>query len=149
MLGLGDKLSRLFDEHLQYNVDIGQRAAKEAETVKHDAMILSTVIAGALLLAVGLLGFITRRAILRQLGGEPMRAVEVVKRIAAGDLRLRGELDKAESLLEKLWVENRAQDRFGIHLQLLTLRMYIQLAKGNVERCRQLAIKHCYIVQQK
>jgi hypothetical protein len=62
---------------------------------------------------------------------------------------LRGELDKAESLLEKLWLENRAQDRFGIHLQLLTLRMYIQLAKGNVERCRQLAIKHCYIVQQK
>ena len=62
---------------------------------------------------------------------------------------LRGELDKAETLLEKLWSEDRDQDRFGIGLQMLTLRMYVQLAKGNVERCRELAIKHCSIIQQK
>jgi hypothetical protein len=62
---------------------------------------------------------------------------------------LRGELDKAETLLEKLWSEDRDQDRFGIGLQMLTLRMYIQLAKGNVERCREMAIKHCSIIQQK
>jgi hypothetical protein len=61
---------------------------------------------------------------------------------------LRGELDKAESLLEKLWAEDRDRDRFGIRLQMLSLRMYIQLAKGNVERCRDLSIKHCSIVQQ-
>ena len=61
---------------------------------------------------------------------------------------LRGELDKAESLLEKLWAEDRERDRFGIRLQMLSLRMYIQLAKGNVERCKELAIKHCAIIQK-
>lgn len=61
---------------------------------------------------------------------------------------LRGELENAETLLEKLWSENRDRDKFGIHLQMLSLRMYIQLSKGNVDRCRHLAQKHCNIVQQ-
>jgi len=62
---------------------------------------------------------------------------------------MRGELDKAESLLEKLWNEGKDEDKFGIQPQMMSLRLYIQLAKGNVERCRELAVKHCPIVSQK
>ena len=61
---------------------------------------------------------------------------------------LRGELDKAEGLLEKLWTEGKDDDKFGIQTQMMSQRLYIQLAKGNVERCRELAFQHCPIVHQ-
>lgn len=61
---------------------------------------------------------------------------------------VRGEHDRAESLLEKLMEEDKLKDTFGINHQMISLQLYIQLAKGNVDRCCELAIKHCAIIQQ-
>ena len=92
---LSDKIAQTIEDEFNYNVSLGQKGSAEAVVVKHDAFVLSMLISACLLALVGALGYLTRLAILRQIGGEPSVAVEVVKRIAAGDLHTRGELTAA------------------------------------------------------
>jgi len=74
------------NEHFDYNVTLGQQGAAQAVAAKQHAARAAIAIAVATLVVVALIAvFITRR-MLRQLGGEPDYAAEIVNRIAAGDL---------------------------------------------------------------
>ena len=60
---------------------------------------------------------------------------------------LRGELDKAEDLVEKLWatLERVPFDKYGLSANLVSLRLYVSLAKGNTEKCREICKNFCNI----
>jgi len=61
--------------------------AMAAARVHGDRLVWAIdVVTGAALLAAGLLAWLVTRSILRQLGGEPAYAKEIVSRIAGGDL---------------------------------------------------------------
>ena len=80
------KVSSSLDEHVNYNVDLGKKAAVEAKSIEHMAMVQSAILAGLTLLAIAVLGFFITRNMLRQLGGEPDVATGIANRIARGDL---------------------------------------------------------------
>jgi len=74
------------EAHRQYNTELGQRAAEEAVSVQNSATVLSISISLLTLAVVTAIGVFITRNLLRQLGGEPAYAAEVVGRVAAGDL---------------------------------------------------------------
>lgn len=45
---------------------------------------------------------------------------------------MRGELDNAEIFLDRLWAEHKEQDKFGIELQILRLKMHILVKKPHL-----------------
>jgi len=74
------------EAHRRYNTELGQRYAEEAASVKSSAVMLSIVISVLTLIVVTAIGIFITRNLLRQLGGEPAYAAEVVSRVANGDL---------------------------------------------------------------
>jgi len=83
---LANKLYDQLEEHMQYNVDLGKKAADEALVIKGQAFNFSLIIAALTLTAVGIIGLTITRAFLRQLGGEPDHAADIANKVAAGDL---------------------------------------------------------------
>lgn len=73
-------------EHLEYNVKLGQEGASAALATKKTAVLTSITIASITLLVVAIIGFFITRNLLRQLGGEPSYASDILGRVAAGDL---------------------------------------------------------------
>ena len=61
-----------------------------------------TAIAAAVLAAIGLLGLLVTRSVLRQIGGEPRVAIEVMDALARGELAVRVPAAPAGSLVEGL-----------------------------------------------
>ena len=85
-----------YDKAIKDLVDNALEGASAAASDIHSAAIASTVtllavIVAGFLIAV-LLGFFLTRTITRQLGGEPDYALEVVRKVAAGDLTVQVEL---------------------------------------------------------
>lgn len=80
------KQNDLLDKVTEINVQVGDDAYKSSSS--HMAMMNVLIIVAVLLafVCVLLLGLLIVRSILRQLGGEPAYAKEVVERVAAGDL---------------------------------------------------------------
>jgi len=76
------------ENHFEYNVELGKQGAATAEKHKQEALRNNLLIAAATLLAVTAVAVYIARGLLRQLGGEPDYAAEVVNRVAAGDLSL-------------------------------------------------------------
>ena len=91
------KSGQAFNDHRRYNEDLGKKAADDAKDAKKSAVILSAVIAVTTLLAVALIGIFIARSLLRQLGGEPTYAAEVVAKVAAGDLNVNVRLREGDS----------------------------------------------------
>ena len=81
-----DRLARQIDAHFEFNVQQAHAGAASAQQVM--ARIMLQFLAVSVVLAVVLLfgGWRIVRGLLRQLGGEPAVAVEVVRKVAAGDL---------------------------------------------------------------
>ncbi|MES2674764.1 MAG: methyl-accepting chemotaxis protein [Pseudomonadota bacterium] len=76
------------NEHVVYNVKMGNEGQDLAIATKASAMRLSIIIASITMLALGTIGFLIARNLLNQLGGEPGYAAEIVNRIATGDLNV-------------------------------------------------------------
>lgn len=76
------------DDHVIYNVQMGNEGEALANATKKSAMLLSVVIASITMLTLGLIGFLIARSLLKQLGGEPAYAAEIVSKIATGDLNV-------------------------------------------------------------
>ncbi|MBV6321545.1 methyl-accepting chemotaxis protein [Duganella violaceipulchra] len=76
------------ENHFDYNVELGQQGAEAATVLKQKAMRTSIIISACTLVVVALISAFITRVLLRQLGGEPDYAAEVVNRVAAGDLTL-------------------------------------------------------------
>jgi methyl-accepting chemotaxis protein len=83
---LGDMLKARLEEHLVLAEGLARQSADEARRIHDSAILFLGVTAVLVVLGVGCLGFFTTRGLMRLLGGEPGAAVEVAKRVAAGDL---------------------------------------------------------------
>ena len=75
-----------FNKHRDYNVKLAADAGLQAEATRQQATLISITVSVITLLVIGLFGGLITRNLLRQLGGEPAYAVDMVTRIAAGDL---------------------------------------------------------------
>ncbi|HJW03944.1 MAG TPA: methyl-accepting chemotaxis protein [Azospira sp.] len=80
------KVNAAMEEHTAYNVEIGKKAASDAIEAKANAVMLSLAIALVTVLAIGAIGLIITRTLLKQLGADPAEVVEVVREVADGNL---------------------------------------------------------------
>jgi len=82
-------MSTLIDQHFDYNIELGKQGSDAAVVSKAHAARMSIVIAVVTLVVVSVIGVLITRSLLRQLGGEPDYAADIVNQIAAGDLRVK------------------------------------------------------------
>ena len=84
----------------QFTAHVFERAHESVLTsqakFRRGAAVMAGLMAVALLLGAGLAAFITR-SLMRQLGGEPSRAAEVARAVAAGDLSSRVVLKRGDT----------------------------------------------------
>ncbi|MGE5467578.1 MAG: methyl-accepting chemotaxis protein [Ignavibacteria bacterium] len=83
---LFEKMAGTIRSHIEYNVDIGKKAADEAMAAKSSALLMSLAIAGLTLAAIAGIGWFITSSLLRSLGGEPATAAGIANKIAVGDL---------------------------------------------------------------
>jgi len=76
----------LIEEHLSYNTKMGQEGAEAAIDTKNSAVTTSIIIALVTLAVIGVIGFFITRNLLKQLGGEPAYASDILLKVAGGDL---------------------------------------------------------------
>jgi methyl-accepting chemotaxis protein len=88
------KMTDAIAEHQDYNTELGNKGSLAAKDFKSHALILSIVVAGFTLAAVGLIGFWVMRSITRPLN----ETVHVADRIAAGDLTVNIVVDSKDEL---------------------------------------------------
>ncbi|KPA96609.1 methyl-accepting chemotaxis protein, partial [Pseudomonas asplenii] len=81
-----EPLREILNKHRDYNVKMAEDAALRADATRHQAALISITVSIITLVVIALLGGFITRNLLRQLGGEPAYAAEVVSRVAAGDL---------------------------------------------------------------
>ncbi|MBC3872698.1 response regulator [Undibacterium flavidum] len=92
---LEKKISALIDEHILYNIDLARKNSDGSALTKTNAFIISSILGFILIISVLILGNMTRRSILKILGGEPAVANNIVKRIADGNLHSTQDLQDA------------------------------------------------------
>jgi methyl-accepting chemotaxis protein len=80
------KLNEALDEHMQFNAALAKSGEETAAATEHSAMILQLVVLLVTLSALSAIGFFITRSLLKQLGGEPAYAAEIIARMAEGDL---------------------------------------------------------------
>lgn len=66
-----EKVSQALDAHVRFNEQLGKEGAATAVSLKGTATLISIMIALAALVAVGLIGFVITRSLLRQLVANP------------------------------------------------------------------------------
>lgn len=91
------KVIAVFNEHRQYNMEIGKRAADDAAATQQAANNISLAVSIATLTVIGLIGWTIARSLIKQLGGEPAYAADVVSRVAQGDLTVKVEVKPGDS----------------------------------------------------
>ncbi len=94
---LAERLNEALDEHMQYNIDLGNKGADGAIAAKSSALTLSLIITFLTIGVVAIIGFTVTRAFQRQLGGEPDAAVDIANKIAVGDLSAKIELKEGDA----------------------------------------------------
>ena len=57
-VSVAQKLNKQLDEHMNYNVNLGQKAADDAVSARNSALTLSLIISALTLLAVGIIAFV-------------------------------------------------------------------------------------------
>jgi len=90
-------MQALMDQHFDYNVELGKHGADAAAALKGKAARNAIIIAVCTLLVVAAISALITRALLRQLGGEPDYAADIVNRIANGDLTLTVKIKPGDS----------------------------------------------------
>jgi methyl-accepting chemotaxis protein len=83
-----DKLRGAIKAHIDYNIELGNRGASEGVAIKRQSLWLMLTVSTITLLVIGGLGIWITRSLLRQLGGEPDYAADVVRKVADGDLAM-------------------------------------------------------------
>jgi len=86
------RMGEAITEHRAYNAELGKKGADEAVAIQKNAMVISVVLAAVTLVIVGLIGWAIARSLIKQLGGEPAYAAEIVSRVAQGDLTVQVDL---------------------------------------------------------
>jgi len=83
------KVIAAFKAHREYNMEIGKQASDQAVATSHRANVLALGVSAVTLIVIALIGFTIARSLIRQLGGEPSYAADVVSRVAQGDLSVK------------------------------------------------------------
>ncbi len=83
-----NEFTSLVDSHFDYNIELGKKGADSATLMKTHAARLSMAISALALLLIGAICYVIARTLLRQLGGEPDYAAEVMAHISNGNLAL-------------------------------------------------------------
>ena len=83
------KVATAIDEHVKYNVELGNKSGAEAKSFQSAAFWILIGIAIAVLAALVIFSLITIRTLLRQLGAEPAELAGVAQSLSAGDLSVR------------------------------------------------------------
>ncbi len=80
------KLAEVIAEHRAYNEQLGKAGAEKATEIQKTANLIMLTVAGITLMIVSAIGWLIASSLLKQLGGEPAYAAEVVTKVAQGDL---------------------------------------------------------------
>jgi methyl-accepting chemotaxis protein len=80
------KLADLTAEHRAYNEQLGKQAAEKAIDIQKTANLIMLAVAGITVLVISAIGWLIASSLLKQLGGEPAYAADVVTKVAQGDL---------------------------------------------------------------
>jgi len=91
------RVAEAFDEHRQFNADLGQAGANEAVKIQHAAFNIAVTVSTITLVVISLIGFVIARSLIKQLGGEPAYAADMVSRIAQGDLSVQVQVKPGDS----------------------------------------------------
>jgi methyl-accepting chemotaxis protein len=83
---IAEKANDAIQAHIDHNMVLGKKSADEAKATYSDAFKIAIVLAILISVVILATGILIIRNLLRQLGGEPAYAAEVVSRIAAGDM---------------------------------------------------------------
>ena len=95
-----EKVSRVsasFVEHRNYNEALAKKGAEQAQETQRASLITGLVVAGITLLVVAAIGLTIARSLIKQLGGEPAYAADVVRRVAEGDLTVQVEVKPGDN----------------------------------------------------
>lgn len=91
------KVSETLAELRDYNAMLADHGAKDAISAKSTSTTMAIVVALLAIAAVGGIGLLITRNLLRQLGGEPDHAADIAKQIAAGDLSAKIDLKAGDT----------------------------------------------------
>ena len=80
------QLQKAMNEHRQYNLELAKRGSEDASAVKSSATHIAWTLGLSTLIVIALLGYVIAFSLLKQLGGEPSYAADVISRVAQGDL---------------------------------------------------------------
>lgn len=80
-----------FEEHRQHNSELGKKASDDAAATEASARWVAIATGLATLIAVSLIGFFITRSLMKQLGGEPAYAADIIKAMSEGDMTVRVE----------------------------------------------------------
>jgi methyl-accepting chemotaxis protein len=84
-------LTNALAEYINYNINLGKKAAEEAKAIQRSAITQAIGISIVTLLVLIVFGLFILRVLMRQLGGEPAYVSAIVSRVAAGDLTVQVE----------------------------------------------------------
>jgi methyl-accepting chemotaxis protein len=91
------KLATVFEEHRQYNNELAKRASEEAVATQQTANMTALAVSAVTLIVIALIGWTIARSLIKQLGGEPAYAADVVSRIAQGDLTVQVDIKPGDN----------------------------------------------------
>ncbi len=86
---IANRIGDALDAHRDYNELLGKKGAEEAVATQKTATVVAFTVAGITLTVVAAIGWLIASSLLKQLGGEPAYAADVVTRVAQGDLSVR------------------------------------------------------------
>lgn len=94
------KVGEALQELRDYNAELGDKGAKEAVTAKSSANLMAIIIVVITVAAVGGLGFLVTRGVVRSLG----EVMTVADKIALGDLSVKVEANTQDGACQKFCV---------------------------------------------
>lgn len=86
---VSEKVSDAINEDFEYNVALAKKGAEDAQATKSKATTLAMIVSALVIIITAFLGWFITNGLLKQLGGEPDYAADLVNKIAAGDLTVR------------------------------------------------------------
>ncbi len=86
---LAKKLNTSIEDHILYNEKISEASAREAAETRSSATLISVALGVTTLVSICLIGWLITRNLLKQLGGEPDYAANVVRQVADGDMTVK------------------------------------------------------------
>lgn len=89
-------MAKVQHDHREYNVTLSKNGEADAKEIEQSATVIALIVAAITLTTVALIGWGIARSLLKQLGGEPAYAADIVGRIANGDLTVQVDIQAGD-----------------------------------------------------